>query len=304
MFGGRRYVFNTKTLSYDVVRISLRKILLKSAVILTIGVACFFFYFYLYTGVFGFETPKAAILERENRELVAQLEMYSGEIDAQNAVLADIQRRDNIVYRPVFGMQEIASDVREAGFGGLDRYSYLENFEHSDLMISTALKMDILTKRACVQSRSFDDVELLAKRAGDMASCVPSISPVKLSAIHITSTFGWRLHPVRNKMVFHEGIDFAGPANTPVYATGDGVVESVYYNFFGYGNCIVIDHGFGYKTRYAHLKEAFVHEGQKVLKGDTIASLGNSGLSTGPHLHYEVIYMGQLKNPWNFFSKD
>lgn len=304
IFGERRYEFNPKTLSYEVVRTSFKKVMVKGAIILAVGVGCFFFYFYLYTSVLGFQTPKAALLEKENRELVARLEMYSAEIDSKNAILAEIQRRDNIVYRPIFGMQEISPDVREAGFGGLDRYSFLENFEHSDLMVSTARQMDILTKRACVQSRSFDDVELLAKRAGDMASCVPSISPVKLSAIRITSPFGWRLHPVRNKMVFHEGIDFAGPPGTPIYATGDGIVESVYYNFFGYGNCIVIDHGFGYKTRYAHLKEAFVHEGQKVLKGENIASLGNSGLSTGPHLHYEVLYMGQQKNPWNFFSKD
>lgn len=302
--GQRRYIFNPKTLSYDVVRISLKKVLVKCGVMLAVGVGCFFAYFYFYTGVLGLKTPKAALLERENKNLVAQLQMYTEEIESKNAVLAEIQRRDNTVYRPVFGMNEIPSEVRQAGFGGTDRYSHLENFEHSDLMVSTARKMDILTKRACVQSRSFDDVELLANRAGEMASCVPSISPVKLSNIRITSSFGWRMHPVKHRSVFHEGIDFSGRPGTDIFATGDGVVEAVYYNFFGYGNSVVINHGFGYKTRYAHLKEAFVHEGQKVLRGERIASLGNSGLSTGPHLHYEVIYMDKNMNPWNFFSND
>lgn len=304
IIGEKRYTFNHKTLSYDVVRISVKTVLLKCAALLAIGVGCFFFYFYIYTGVLGLRAPKEALLERQNRELVAKLQMYTGEIESKNSLLAEIQRRDNTVYRPVFGMQEIPSEVRMAGFGGDDRYSYLQDFAHCDLMISTARKMDVLTKRAIVQSRSFDDVELLAKRAGDMASCVPSISPVKLSNIRITSSFGWRFHPVRKQTIFHSGIDFAGKPGTDIYATGDGVVKAVYYNFFGYGNSVVIEHGFGYSTRYAHLKEAFVHEGQKVQKGERIASLGNSGLSTGPHLHYEVMYMGKLMNPWNFLSND
>ena len=304
LFGRRRYTFNEKTLSYDIIRISARKVLLKCAISLAVGIGCFFGYFYIYTGVLGLDTPKAALLEKENRELVARLQMYGEEIEAKSAVLSDIQRRDNIVYRPIFGMKEISGEVREAGFGGVDRYSHLEDFEHSDLMVSTAMGMDILTKRVCVQSRSFDDVELLARQAGQMASCVPSISPLKLDNIRITSSFGWRMHPVRKTRIFHEGIDFAGKPGTDIYATGDGTVEAVYYNFFGYGNSVVVNHGFGYKTRYAHLKEAFVHEGQKVQRGERIASLGSSGMSTGPHLHYEVLYMGKQMNPWNFFSND
>ena len=303
-FGQRRYVFNRKTLSYDIVRISAKTVLMKCVTMLAIGVVCFFGYFYIYTRVLGLRTPKEALLEKENRELVARLRIYTGEIGSKNTRLAEIQRRDNTVYRPVFGMHEIPPEVRMAGFGGEDRYSRLQNSEHSDLMVSTAREMDVLTKRAIVQSRSFDDVELLARRAGEMASCVPSISPLNLTGIRITSSFGWRFHPVRKQTVFHGGMDFAGRPGTDIYATGDGVVQAVYYNFFGYGNSVVIEHGFGYKTRYAHLKEAFVHEGQRVRKGERIASLGNSGLSTGPHLHYEVLYMDKQMNPWNFFSND
>lgn len=304
MFGEKRYVFNPRTLSYDLVRTSTKKILLKAGIVLGVGIACFFIYFYLYTHVLGMETPKAQILARENKELLAQIEMINDQIDEKTDILSGIQRRDNIVYRPIFGMAEIPEEVRDAGFGGVDRYSYLESFEHSDLMVASAFKMDVLAKKAYIQSRSFDDVELLAKRAGDMTSCVPSISPVKLSGIHITSPFGYRFHPVKRYMVFHEGVDFAGSPGTPIFVTGDGVVESVYYNYFGYGNCVIVDHGFGYKTRYAHLKEALVHPGDRVRRGDQIATLGSSGMSTGPHLHYEVIYLGRQINPWNFFNSD
>jgi murein DD-endopeptidase MepM/ murein hydrolase activator NlpD len=137
-----------------------------------------------------------------------------------------------------------------------------------------------------------------------MASCIPSIYPVNPKTVTITSPFGARFHPVRKAVIFHEGIDLAGPAGQWVYATGDGVVESTEVNFSGYGNVVIIDHGFGYKTRYAHLKEIKVTAGQVVIRGDKIGTLGSSGLSTGPHLHYEVIYRGTQINPWNYLNPD
>lgn len=305
MFRRKRYEFNEKTLAYEWVEEPVRKTVTRLCIYLVACVASFFLYFYLYSGVLGLETPKTAYLESRNKELLAQIDLISQQIDAKNEVLSEIQRRDNIVYRPVFGMDEISEDVRNAGFGGVDRYSKYSDFIHSDLMASVAMKMDILSKKAYVQSRSFDDVELLAKRAGDMVSCVPSLNPLApVARNHITSSFGYRMHPIRHSVVFHQGIDFSGVQGEPVYVTGDGTVESVERNFFGYGNMVVIDHGFGYKTRYAHLKETFVTKGQHVTKGDQIASMGNSGQSTGTHLHYEVLYMGKQINPWNFLSSD
>lgn len=302
MFFKKRYVFNDKTLSYEISRRPARSYFVQYGIIMGLGLLCFILYFFVYTRVLGLRTPKEIALEMENSALLSQMEDLNARMEAANKALVAIQRRDNIVYRQIFGMDEIPDDMRNAGFGGVERYGRFENLYHSSYLVSSAMSMDILYKKTYVQSRSFDDVELLARRAGDMAVCVPSICPVSLKNTRITSSFGYRVHPLRHTVIFHEGIDFAGSKGLPVYAAGDGVVESVNKNYFGYGNIVVINHGFGYKTRYAHLNSANVEPGQKVTRGQQIAELGNTGASTGPHLHYEVIYRGKQINPWNFFT--
>ena len=302
MFREKKYIFNEKTLSYEVYKKSFRQIALRTAGVVMTGLACFSVYFFLYTSVLGYMTPKEAKLLRENRLLLSRMETIDSRMDELDVSLEALQRRDNIVYRPIFGMDEIPVSVRNSGIGGPDRYEEFASFEHSGLLLASAAKMDVIFKKASVQSHSFDEVALLARRADDMTSCVPSICPVRLGSMRITSPFGYRVHPTSHSASFHEGIDFAGKRGDPVFATGDGVVEEVLRNYFGYGNMVVIDHGFGYKTRYAHLREAKVLAGQKVRRGDLIASVGNSGRSTGPHLHYEVIYRGRQINPWNFIS--
>lgn len=302
MFREKRYIFNEKTLSYEIDRRTSRQILVRAAAVLLAGLVCFAVYFYLYADVLGYMTPKEYLLVRENRMLLAKIESLNERMAEDDVALTDIQRRDNVVYRPIFGMDEISEEVRNSGFGAMERYSRLESLEHSDFLISSAMRMDILTKKTYIQSKSFDDVSLLAKRAGDMASCVPSICPTRISGFRITSSFGYRVHPISHKVAFHGGMDIAGHKGDPVYATGDGIVMEVRNNFFGYGNMVVIDHGFGYKTRYAHLSEALVHKGDRVSRGELIATLGNSGRSTGPHLHYEVLYRDKQINPWNFLS--
>lgn len=302
MLREKRYIFNEKTLSYEVYRKSPRQVILRIAAVLATGLGCFLLYFHLYTVVLGYPTPKEAFLASRNRTLLAQLEAMDEDLDRCGGTLDELARRDNIVYRPIFGMDEIPSDVRDAGFAGTWRHGLSPDLEHSDFLASTAMKADALTRKAYVQSKSFDDVTLLAKRADDMASCVPSICPVKLSRVQVTSTFGYRVHPISNSVSLHGGIDLAGPRGEPVVATGNGVVEDVLHNFFGYGNMVVIDHGFGYKTRYAHLQEVCVRPGQRVTRGEQVATLGSSGRSTGPHLHYEVLYKDKQINPWNFLS--
>jgi murein DD-endopeptidase MepM/ murein hydrolase activator NlpD len=164
--------------------------------------------------------------------------------------------------------------------------------------------MDVLTKKTYVQSKSFDEVAQLSKRAGDMASCIPAIPPINPTpgTYRFSSGFGYRVDPVYGRSARHGGVDFAMPPGNPVYSTGDGVVEKVSFEFFGYGNQVVIDHGFGYKTRYAHLKSVGVVEGMKVKRGECIGESGNSGRSSGPHLHYEVLYKGAPVNPANYFD--
>lgn len=306
MSSRKRYIINPDTLSYELARESVSARLLKFLAWLGIGLVCFLVYGWLYTRVLGLPLPKTRYLESRNAELVSSYRMLDERLDEQGKVLYDIQMRDNSVYRPIFGMEQIPSEIRNAGFGGVDRYSYLQEYDNAPLLISSAMKMDILSKKAFVQSKSFDEVALLAQRAGDMATCVPNINPVDMSGpgVRLVSSFGYRFHPVYHRPILHRGIDITGPSGYPIFATGDGVVESVSVSFYGYGNCVVIDHGFGYKTRYAHLRSALVAPGQKVSRGDQIARMGNSGLSTGTHLHYEVIYRGNPVNPWNYLTDD
>ena len=301
---GEKYIFNQQTQSYEIDRRSVRAAFYKTGGILLAGLALFLLYFFVFTRTLGLDTPKTLLLERQNRILTEQLALLDGRIDADDQQLQELALRDNLVYRPVFGMEEVSAARREAGLGGEDRYAAFLGLAHQDLMAASAARVDGLMRKAYVQSVSFDEVKVYSSRAGDMASCIPSIYPVNPKNVQITSPFGARFHPIRQTIVFHEGIDLAGPAGQPVYATGDGVVESTEVNFSGYGNVIVIDHGFGYKTRYAHLKEIKVTQGQVVIRGDRIGTLGSSGLSTGPHLHYEVIYRGTQINPWIFLNPD
>ena len=304
MFGENRYIFNQQTQSYEIDRRSARSQLLRIGGVLLGGLAFFLLYFFLQNSPLELSTPKELLLSRRNAALAEQIALLDSRIDEQQAVLGDLSLRDNLVYRPVFGMAEIPDAQRTEALGGDGRYDVYLGLDHHDRMTSSALAVDRLLRQAYVQSLSFDEVKVLAGRAGDMASCIPSIYPVNPKTVQLTSPFGARWHPIRQAIVVHEGVDLAGPAGQPVYATGDGVVESAEFNFSGYGNVIVIDHGFGYKTRYAHLKEIRVAEGQVVIRGDRIGTLGSSGLSTGPHLHYEVLYRGVQINPWNFLNPD
>ena len=303
MSGEKRYIFNEETLSYEIDRRSFRAPLLKTGLTLVAGLAFFLLYFLVFNRVLGYKTPKEAYLSYRNAQLAGQIALLDDRMAEQEQELRDLALRDNLVYRPVFGMAEIPFETREAGFGE-DRYAAFLGLDHQSLMTSAARRMDVLARAAYIQSVSYDEVKVLSARAGDMASCIPSIYPVNPKTVQITSPFGARYHPIRQTVIFHEGIDLAGPAGQPVYATGDGVVESTQINFSGYGNVVIIDHGFGYKTRYAHLKEIKVTEGQVVIRGDRIGTLGSSGLSTGPHLHYEVIYRGMQINPWNYLNPD
>ncbi len=301
------YKFNSETLQYEVVKTPIARRLFRVLAAALLGFVFFVFYSYLFTGVMGIESPKTTILKRQNAEYHSKLEVLNERYRQKNAILNELQMRDNTVYRPIFGMDSLSTDVRNAGFGGVDRYSFLELYDSSGELASLSAKLDILSKRAYVQVKSLDEVSLLAKRSEEMAQCIPSIPPVTTdkNKIRLVSRFGMRTDPFTKKPKFHHGIDLSSPKQgLPVYATGDGVVFKVAHDFMGYGNYIIVDHGFGYKTRYAHLKASLVYEGQKVKRGDHIAELGNTGRSKGPHLHYEVFYKNKTVNPLNYFNPD
>ena len=226
------------------------------------------------------------------------------QFEHDNLVLEELQMRDNNIYRPVFGMEELSEDVRNAGFGGVNRYAHLESVSSSNSLLEAVKNMDVIYKKAFVQSRSYDEVSMLAKRADEMAQCVPAIPPVALDKVRLSSLFGYRTDPVYGGRRMHQGIDLSGNTGEPIYVSGNGKVVEVRRNFFGYGREIVVDHGFGYKTRYAHLHTMLVKVGDMVRRGDQIGTMGNTGKSKGVHLHYEVIYRDRRVNPLNYYNDE
>ncbi len=300
----RWYKFNSETLAYEVHKIPLRKRFSAGFVLFLLSLGGFVGYFVIYAVLLDLDTPKTMFLKQKSVELQSKMELLQRKFEQNNNVLMELQRRDNYVYRSIFGMEEISQDVRNAGFGGVNRYEHLENLSNSKFVTGIVKEMDILYKKAFVQSRSYDEVALMAQKTGEMASCVPAIPPVQLDKIRLTSRFGLRTDPFSQKATMHSGIDFAGNVGEPIYASGNGKVIEVAFNFFGYGKEVVIDHGFGYKTRYAHLSTIDVREGQMVSRGEKIGGMGNSGKSSGCHLHYEVMYRNNRVNPFNYFNTD
>ncbi len=300
----KRYEFNAQTLAYEVHRISFGRRFSKGIVLFLLSVVAFAGYYLLYTQYLGLETPKTIYLKQKYVGLNSKYELLERKFEQSNQALSELQMRDNNIYRPIFGMEELSDDVRNAGFGGVNRYAHLEAVSKSNTLSDAVKRMDVVYKKAYVQSKSYDEVALLAKRAGDMASCVPAIPPVALDKVRLSSLFGFRLDPFYGTPRMHQGIDLSGNTGEPIYASGDGKVVEVRNSFFGYGREIVVDHGFGYKTRYAHLHRMLVKVGDEVKRGEQIATMGNTGKSKGVHLHYEVIYRNSRVNPLNYYNQE
>ena len=302
----KKYKLNPETLLYEIEKSSAKSRFTKMAMLIIASMALSVVYMWLFTSVLGMELPKTIMLRKANARWISKVELMNRQLDMYDATLEGLGMRDDEIYRNIFGMNEISPEVRNAGFGGVNRYAYLDNIQNNSALKKTTIRLDILTKKSYVQSKSFDDVELLSRKAGDMASCIPAVPPIlpDRSKFRISSTFGYRSDPISGHTKMHTGFDFACKPGNPVYASGDGTVESVNFDLFNYGNSVVIDHGFGYKTRYAHLKTAYVVEGMKLKRGECLGESGNTGKSTGPHLHYEVIYKGRYVNPVNYFDID
>lgn len=306
MSKSKKYIFNPQTLSYEVVQRSRKSRVFKSAAMFVMSIGMAVLYFWIYSSVLGYESPKTILLKKKNAGWYSKMEVLNRQLDGCDEALATLQMRDDDIYRSIFGMYDIPAEVREAGFGGVNRYAQYDVVDPDGPLKAAAMRLDVLTKKTFVQSRSFDEVAQVSKRAGDMASCIPAIPPVvpDRKVYHISSLFGYRSDPFTGKSKRHSGIDFALMPGNPIYVTGDGVVESVRFDFYGYGNQVLVDHGFGYKTRYAHLKTVDVVEGMTLKRGEKVGTSGNSGRSSGPHLHYEVIYRDQHMNPSNYFDLD
>ena len=267
-----------------------------------VGGVLFLFYMWFYVFVLGADLPKTAILKLQNAIWSTRIDQMSKQLDRYSELLSLMEMRDNRIYRSVYGLDEIPEAVRGSGLGGEHRYAALEG----TALLDISRRLDVLEKRAYIQSKSFDDVAAVQQTAGDMALHIPAIPPMNTdpSTYRMSSPFGYRSDPLLGYTKRHTGMDFACPPGNPIYATGDGVVVLAKYDHSGYGRHVEIDHGFGYVTRYAHMSRLDVEEGQVVRRGDCIGLSGRSGRITGPHLHYEVIYRNNYVNPAWYMDLD
>jgi len=244
-------------------------------------------------------------LHKENERLLTQYEMMYKDLTTIEKVLDEIEQRDNNLYRVIFESDPIPSTIRKAGFGGVNRYSKLESFDNSELVIKTAEKLDVLSKQTYIQAKSYDDVMKMAMNKEELVASMPAIMPISNKSLKSTASgWGYRIHPIYKIKQFHYGMDFTANIGTPIYATGDGTVKDVQSIGGGYGKWILIEHGFGYETLYGHLNGFNVKIGDKVKRGNVIGFVGNSGTSTGPHVHYEVHRNGEPVNPQYYYFKD
>ena len=296
------YIYNPKTRSYDRIYPTFRQRVLHVMKRLFVGMGFGAGSFILLLWIFG--SPSEKELRIENSRLLAQYNVLSRRLDEALNVMQGIQQRDDNLYRVVLQADPVADAVRKAGYGGTNRYEDLMDLANADLVVNTTQKMDVLNRQLYIQSKSFDEVVDLCKNNDEMLKCIPAIQPVSNKNLKQTASgYGYRIDPIYKATKFHSGMDFSANIGTPVYATGDGRVVKVGWES-GYGKLIKIDHGFGYMTWYAHLNDYNVRVGQKVVRGEVIGKVGNTGKSTGPHLHYEVHVKGKVVNPVNYYFMD
>ena len=296
------YIYNPKTRTYDRIYPTVRQRAIRILRRLLVGMGLGAGSFIILLFIFG--SPSEKELRIENARLLAQYNVLSHRLDEALGVMQDIQQRDDNLYRVVLQADPVSDAIRKAGYGGTNRYEQLMDMANAELVMNTTQKMDMLNRQLYIQSKSFDEVVDLCKGHDEMLKCIPAIMPVSNKDLKKTASgYGTRIDPIYNTPKFHAGMDFSANIGTPVYATGDGKVIKAGWET-GYGNLIQVDHGFGYVTWYAHLSKYKVRPGQKVVRGEVIGEVGNTGKSTGPHLHYEVHVKGKVQNPVNYYFMD
>ncbi|MCF6280281.1 MAG: M23 family metallopeptidase [Flavobacteriaceae bacterium] len=295
-----KYYYDSETLSYKKVEpkkgLFFKKFLFWiSSFILAMIIGFFVLYNF-------FETPNEKALKREVEYLKLNEGLHKKRIVQFEKVLRDLQERDNNIYRTFFELNPIPEEQRKAGFGGVNRYTPLDGFDNSEMIIDITKNMDILSKQLYIQSKSLDEIVRLAEKKEELLAAIPAIQPVKNADLtHMASGFGWRTDPFLKTRKKHYGMDFTAPKGTKVYATGPGKIIRADASSSGFGKHIRIDHGFGYVSLYAHLSKYNVRKGQRVKRGDLIGFVGSTGRSQAPHLHYEIRKNKERINPINFY---
>lgn len=300
-----KYYYDTETCRYERVKVSKWDAAVNAlgflclALVLAVGLV------WLYS--LNFEMPKEAQLRKENEELKLYYEVVDDEMSKMKKMMAVLQDRDDNVYRVIFEADPIPDAVRLAGTGGTERYKELmkQGLSQEEIILQAIKKIDKLKKQMLIQTNSYDEINRMAEDKNIMLAAIPAIQPVSNKELkRLASGYGPRIHPIYKTRRMHNGIDFSAPRGTPIYATGNGTVEVVRSNFSGYGKEVVINHGYGYKTRYAHMESFNIRQGQQVKRGECIGYVGNTGSSTAPHCHYEVIKDNDRVNPVHYFFKE
>jgi murein DD-endopeptidase MepM/ murein hydrolase activator NlpD len=297
-----KYYYDSENLAYRKIKTRKR---IKFGVIILFLLASALFGFLSFVVLLNtpyFETPKDRLQAREIENLKLNYALLNKKMDQVNGVIEAIEDRDNNLYRVYFNKSAIPDSIRKAGLPGKNRYQLLEGYDNSQLVINTTKRIDVLGKELAIQSKSLDVILKLAEAKSDFLSAIPAIQPVQNENLkQMASGFGYRTDPFTKARKMHEGMDFTAKSGTPIYATGDGVVAKADNTASGYGNHIVIRHGFGYETLYAHLSKYNTRAGQRVKRGDVIGYVGSTGRSEAPHLHYEVHKDKKVVNPLNFY---
>jgi len=300
-----KYYYDTETCKYERIKVRTQDVIwnvLGLASLILVSAVGIVFLFFSY-----FESPKEVRLTNEVEELQHYYENLQSEVNQLHEVLAALENRDDNLYRVVLGSEPIDPSIRNAGIGGADRYREIRNtdFDNKDIVLELKENVDKLRRKMYIQTKSYDEIAELAESKEKLYAAIPAIQPVSnQELIRLASGFGYRTHPVYKVRKMHTGIDFSAPLGTPIYATADGTIIKTQVRFSGYGKVLEIDHGFGYKTRYAHMQEFAVQNGQKVKRGQVIGYVGNTGMSTAPHLHYEVLKNDKQINPVHYFFND
>lgn len=297
-----KYHFNPETLNYEKIEQSflsrLKKFFIHFLASSFLGIIFFVIF------VFTVESPYQKNLRKENKRILAQYKILDKQLENVQEVLLDLQQRDDNLYRVIFQAEPIPYAVRKGEYGGTNRYDYIKDFTSSEIVLNTTKMASEIKRQVYIQSKSFDEIVKLAKRKEEMLECIPAIQPVfNKNLKRMASGYGMRIDPVYKTLKFHAGMDFSAPIGTKIFATGNGTIQFSGWKQ-GYGNCVIIDHGFGYGTLFGHMNKFIVRRGQKVKRGDIIGFVGNTGKSTGPHLHYEVHVKGKPVNPSNYYFKD
>ena len=299
-----KYYYDSETLSYRKIEPKKGKNFALGTLFVLGIIATSFVLALVYLNIPNVETPKEKAYKREIENMKFQYELLNKRMQDVVQVLENVEERDNNIYRVYFEANPISDEQRRSGFGGINRYKNLEGFENSEIIKETTKNLDKLSKRLVIQSKSLDEIAVLAKNKEALLASIPAIQPVKNDDLkRMASGYGMRMHPILKYRKMHNGMDFSAPTDTEVFATGNAVVKKA-RRTSGFGNLVVLDHGFGYETYYAHLNEFIVKRGQKVKRGEIIGFVGNTGLSLGPHLHYEVHRNGKVVNPINFYHGD